>query len=260
MHDPTNPLPELPLSQRETVDLAVEPEPKRNQWLWLIDRNPLFLISGVCMLGGCYLVSGAIHAYDPAEVGEGTLLIMLVALLAILNVYEFAVIWLGLALSRSKTLVRDTRHLLGLALLLLVDAAFVYNETSIFKPEIGGLIAAAAAVLALIKAGWITRSLGIRPTRQRGGGGLDQSFCDVCRARHRSAAGQRWLPQSATGDDGVVWPGRGRRGVCHPVAVGHAKRKCRARSHPAPAIGRRWPDRVAIDLRDRPCLRIAMGL
>lgn len=165
MHDPTNPLPELPLSQRETVDLAVEPEPKRNQWLWLIDRNPLFLISGVCMLGGCYLVSGAIHVYDPAEVGEGTLFIMLIALLAVLNVYEFAVIWLGLALSRSKTLVRDTRHLLGLALLLLVDAAFVYNETSIFKPEIGGLIAAAAAVLALIKAGWITRSLGIRPTR-----------------------------------------------------------------------------------------------
>lgn len=165
MHDPNQPLPELPLSQRETIDLVVEPEPKLNRWHWLIDRNPLFLLSGVCMLGGCFLVSGAIHAYDPAEVGEGTLLIMLVALLAVLNVYEFAVIWLGLALSRSKTLVRDTRHLLGLALLLVVDASFVYNETSIFKPEIGGLIAGAAALLALFKAGWIARSLGIVPTR-----------------------------------------------------------------------------------------------
>lgn len=163
MHDPTNPLPEVPLSQRETIDLTVGPEP--NRWSWLIDRNPLFLLSGVCMLGGCFLVSGAIHAYDPAEVGEGAVLLMLVALLAVLNAYEFAVIWLGLALSRSQSLVRDTRHLLGLALLLIVDAAFVYNETSIFKPEIGALIAAVATGLALIKSWWIVRSLGIRPTR-----------------------------------------------------------------------------------------------
>lgn len=165
MHDPTNPPPEVPLSERKTVDLDVPPPPGPSRWSWVIDRNPLFLISGVCMLGGCFLVSGVIHGYDPAEVGEGPVLLMLVALLAVLNVYEFAVIWLGLVLSKSQTLVRDTRHLLGLALLLIVDASFVYNETSIFKPEIGALIAAVAAGLALVKAWWITRSLGIRPTR-----------------------------------------------------------------------------------------------
>ena len=165
MHDPTQSLPELPLSQRETVDLDAPPEPgKPGRWHWLIDRNPLFLISGVFMLGGCYLVSSAIHVYDPAEVGEDLILLMLVALLAVLNVYELAVIWLGLTLSKSKTLVRDTRHLLGLALLLLVDAAFVYNETSILSPWAGGALAGAAALLAVGKAWWITRSLSIRPT------------------------------------------------------------------------------------------------
>lgn len=168
MHDPTNPLPEVPLSQRETIDMDAEPA-KPDRLRWLIDRNPLFLISGVCMLGGCFMVSGAIHAFDPANVGEDVVLIMLVALLAVLNVYEFAVIWLGLTLSRTQTLVRDTRHLLGLALLLIVDAAFVYNETSIFKPEIGGVIALVAAILALVKAGWIVKSLGIRPTRSAAG-------------------------------------------------------------------------------------------
>lgn len=152
------------MSQRETIDLAVEPDPDRGRWRWVIDRNPLFLMSGVFMLGGCFLVSGAIHAYDPVEVGEDAVLKMLVALLVVLNVYEFAVIWLGLTLSRSQKLVRDTRHLLGLALLLLVDAAFVYNETSILRPEIGAIIAAAAATLAVVKAWWIVRSLGIRPT------------------------------------------------------------------------------------------------
>ena len=57
------------MSQRETIDLAVDDvDLKPSRWRWIIDRNPLFLISGVCMLGGCFLVSGAIHAYDPAEV------------------------------------------------------------------------------------------------------------------------------------------------------------------------------------------------
>lgn len=169
MHDPTQPrklpLPEAPLSQRETIDLDATETPRPNRWHWLIDRNPLFLISGVLMLGGCYLVSSAIHAFDPAVVEERTLLLMLAALIVVLNVYEFAVIGLGLALSRTESLARDSRHLLGLALLLLVDASFVYNETSIFKPGAGGLIAAIAAGLALVKGCWIVRRLGVRLTR-----------------------------------------------------------------------------------------------
>ena len=163
MHDPNAPLPEAPLSEQVTIDLGVEPN--RDRWRWLIDRNPLFLISGVCMLIGCFLVSGAIHVYDPAEVGKRTVLLLLIALLVVLNVYELAVIWLGLKLARTQSLVRDARHLLGLALLLVVDAAFVYTETSIFAPWIGAAIAGSATLLACGKAWWIVRSLGIAPTR-----------------------------------------------------------------------------------------------
>lgn len=94
---------------------------------------------------------------------------MLIALLVTLNIYELAVIGLGIALSRSVTMVRDTRHLFALAMLLLVDTSFVYNETSIFKPEVGGVIAAVAVLLALMKGWWIVRSLGIRLTRSAAG-------------------------------------------------------------------------------------------
>jgi hypothetical protein len=165
MRDSNDPVPEVPVSQRETIDLDAPAKPSGNRWSWLIDRNPLFLISGVCMLAGCFLVSGVIHGYDPAEVGEGPLLLMLIALLAVLNVYEVTVIWLGLRLSRSRTLVRDTRHLLALALLLVVDASFVYNETSIFEPKVGAVIAGLAALLAIGKVWWIVRGLRIVPSR-----------------------------------------------------------------------------------------------
>jgi hypothetical protein len=154
----TTPDPQVPLSQRPTVDLY-DDELSEPWWRWIIDRNPMFLISGVFMLAGCFLVSQHIHAVDPAEVGETNIAFMLVGLLVVLNVYEFAVIGLGLALAKTRTLVRDARHLLGLALLLLIDAAFVYTESGIASPGVGVAIAAVATALAVVKVGLVLRSL-----------------------------------------------------------------------------------------------------
>lgn len=155
---------DTPLSQQDTIDL--DPEPTRPWWWWIVDRNPMFLVSGVCMLAGCFLVSRHIHELGPKQVGgEGVVVWLLIALLAVLNVYEFAVIGLGLVLSKTKTLVRDTRHLLGLALLLVVDAGFVYTEIGIAQPGVGAAIAAVATVLAYGKAWLVLRSLGLWPTR-----------------------------------------------------------------------------------------------
>ncbi|MFN3166822.1 MAG: hypothetical protein ACE37H_07140 [Phycisphaeraceae bacterium] len=156
----TTPDPQAPLSQRPTVDLH-DDGPRDPWWRWIIDRNPMFLVSGVFMLAGCFLVSRHIHAVDPAEVGESKLVFMLVGLLVVLNVYEFAVIGLGLALAKTRTLVRDARHLLGLALLLLIDAAFVYTESGIASPGVGVAIAAVATLLGVGKVGLVLRSLRI---------------------------------------------------------------------------------------------------
>lgn len=155
------------IAERETIDIATEelkPAMKVPRWRWLIDRDPLFLLSGVCMLAGCFLISRYIHELDPSEIGHNAAVKLLIMLIVVLNVYEFAVIGLGLGLAKSKTLVRDSRHLLGLALVLLVDFAFVYNETSTVDPRIGLAIAGAAGVLACGKAWWIARSLAILPT------------------------------------------------------------------------------------------------
>ena len=158
MHDPA-PESQAPTSEQATVDLPRQPADP--WWRWIIDRNPMFLISGVLMLVGCFLVSQHVHALDPADAGASHILKLIVGLLVVLNVYEFAVIGLGLALAKSRTLVRDARHLLGLAILLLVDAGFVYTESGITSPGVGITIAILAALLALVKVGLVLRSLRI---------------------------------------------------------------------------------------------------
>lgn len=146
----------LPMSERPTVDISVETRPSWRQWL--IDRNPCFLLSGVCMLLGCFLISREIHQADPGSAG---FVLMLVGLIVVMNIYEAAVIGMGLWLSRSQALVRDSRHLLGLALLLLIDAAFVYQETATADPWLGGTIAGLAGVLGIIKLLIIMRGVGV---------------------------------------------------------------------------------------------------
>lgn len=127
-------------------------------WRWVVDRNPLFLMSGVCMFAGCFAISRAIHA-DP---DNPKALAMLLGLLAVLNLYELMVIALGLVLSRSRALVRDARHLLGLALLLMIDVGFVYHESATASLLAGVVIGAVATALGLVKAVAITRGVGVR--------------------------------------------------------------------------------------------------
>lgn len=127
-------------------------------WHLLIDRNPLFLLSGISMFAGCYAASRAIRA-DPENPDA---LPLLLGLLGVLNLYELMVIGLGLLLSRSATLVRDTRHLLGLAVLLMVDVGFIYHESAVASLPVGVMIGGAATVLGLGKAVLITRGLGVR--------------------------------------------------------------------------------------------------
>ena len=163
MPDPTDTPIQVPLSQQPTVDLPPEPSPPC--WRWVIDRNPpMFLISGVFMLAGCFLVSRHIHAIDPDAVSKGLVVRLLIGLLLVLNLYELLVIVLGLVLAKTRTLVRDTRHLLGLAMLLLADAAFVYTETAMLDLHAGIAIVSVATLLAWFKAGLIARSLRLNPS------------------------------------------------------------------------------------------------
>ncbi len=118
---------------------------RRPTWrAWINDHNPFHLLSGLCMLAGCFLIAYATHQ-------DREPLIKLTALLVVLNVYEALVITLGLYLWRKKGMMRDAGYLLVLEVLLIVDLAFLYQECVTHSLPVGAVLASVATPLAVIK-------------------------------------------------------------------------------------------------------------
>lgn len=117
----------------------------RRSWLLLIiDHNPFYLLSGACMLVGCYLLN--LSLYDKAGNVRN-----LILLLGMVNVYELLLVILGLVLIRRARFVNDGRILLGLEALFLVDVTFTNGVISTVNANWGLLVGAAILLLAAIK-------------------------------------------------------------------------------------------------------------
>ncbi len=143
------------MNQPDTIDLT---EPKRTFPQWIADHNPFFLISGVLMLAGCYMITHSVHD-DPDVVWP------IVGLVAVFNVYEFMVIGLATYLGRRRVYYRDAGFLLFLEVLLLSDVGHSYNELILKSVPIGLVVSAVALGLAAVKVHLISRGLGLRITK-----------------------------------------------------------------------------------------------
>lgn len=122
---------------------------------WLVDHNPCYLVSGVCLLLGCFLINAAVHD-RPDEI------LPVLLLIGVVNLYEVAIIWLGLMLYRVRRLRRDAVFLLVLEAVLLVDAALLYNELFIMSGPIGAVVCALAVLAAVGKIVWVLHGLRAR--------------------------------------------------------------------------------------------------
>jgi hypothetical protein len=127
-----------------TVRLPPQSGSPRNFSRFIIDHNPFFLLSGVSMLLGCFLINAAAHEQQDA-------INLIVGLLGVFNVYELLVIALGLFLIRSRGMVRDGAYLLLLEVLLLSDLTFLYTEVFTANAYIGTVAAAIGFTLAIVK-------------------------------------------------------------------------------------------------------------
>lgn len=138
---------------------STQPPPSQPDWRkfsrFIVDHNPFFLLSGVSMLLGCYLINAAAHEQkDRVD--------LIVGLLGVFNVYELLVIGLGLFLARGRGLVRDGAYLLLLEVLLLSDLTFLYTEVFTASEVIGIVVASTGFVLAIGKLMVIFHVMNIR--------------------------------------------------------------------------------------------------
>ena len=118
----------------------------------LAEGSPLYRLSALSMLAGCYTLSHAL-ALQPGQTGK------LLVLLAALGAYEALFVGLGLFLIVRRRLERDGRMLLLLEVLFLVDATLLGGESFSADFRTGVAISVALLLLALVKVIVIVRVL-----------------------------------------------------------------------------------------------------
>lgn len=106
------------------------------------------------MFSGCYLLMRAL-ALQPGETGK------LIALIAVLNVYEALLIGLALFLIVRRGLARDGRLLLWLEAAFLVDVTLLGSELNVTDIRWGAPVSAVLLVLAVFKIRTVARVLGV---------------------------------------------------------------------------------------------------
>ena len=121
---------------------------------FLFRTNPFYLLSAVCMLGGCLALTNSLSW---TSIGMGRLL----ALIATLNLYEVLLLVLGLYLLARRGIVRDGLMLLFLEALFLVDAAFLNGEVFAIDAYVGLIANSIILVLALLKLWLVFYALGM---------------------------------------------------------------------------------------------------
>lgn len=134
-------------------------EPQANQtngtipargWVrrFIVDYNPFFLLSAICMLGGCLALTNSL-SWSPVRLER------ILLLTAAINIYELLLVALGLFLFTHRSARRDGSILLILEAFFLVDVAFLNAELFAIAPWIGLAVNVAVLSLAAIKLGVI---------------------------------------------------------------------------------------------------------
>lgn len=113
---------------------------------WIVDYNPCFLLSAVCMLLGCRLLNDAVNARTGDVRGA-------LSLIATINLYEFCLLGVAYLIRRSIGMRRDVGLLLVTLAIFMCDITFVTGDLSVARPGLGAAVAIGLTVLAVIKAG-----------------------------------------------------------------------------------------------------------
>jgi hypothetical protein len=110
----------------------------------VVDHNPFYVLSALCMLGGCLTLTNTL-TFSPINLGK------LLALVVTLNAYELLLVALGLFLIARRGVRRDGMFLLLIEAMFLVDMAFLNAEVYSVSPGVGLAVNVAVYALAVVK-------------------------------------------------------------------------------------------------------------
>jgi len=120
----------------------------------VLDHNPFYLLSALCMLAGCVALTNSL-SYIPLRLPR------LLLLIATLNLYEIMLVGLAIFLIARRNLLRDGKMLLSIEAVFLVDAAFLNAEIFAADVKVGLLANAALLLLAAGKLAAVFWALGL---------------------------------------------------------------------------------------------------
>ncbi|MEM8874959.1 MAG: hypothetical protein AAGD32_11975 [Planctomycetota bacterium] len=146
------------MADEPTTQTVVDPVPtfrtmrKRSPWHWIIEYNPCYLLSAVCMLTGTLLLTNTLD-WSPTPLSR------LLPMLGLLQVYELCCVVLGVALYRRIGPRRDAVELIALVMLFSADVSFLMSEFATDHFAIGTAVSLTLFVLAVVKLAIIARGL-----------------------------------------------------------------------------------------------------
>lgn len=131
-----------------------ESAPRSRLVRFLADHNPFYLLSAMCMLGGCLALTNSL-SFSPIRAGR------VLGLIGTLAAYEGILLCLGLYLLVRRRLARDGLMLLVLVALFLSDAAFLNVEIFAIDLHAGVVVNVGLFALAAVKLYVVFRALGL---------------------------------------------------------------------------------------------------
>lgn len=132
----------LPEGQTPVAVREIRPRP----WIvrMVVENNPFYLLSAACMLASCLALTNSL-SWIPIATRR------LMTLIVTLNVYEAALLGIGLFLITRRRLRRDGKMLLVLQAFFLVDFTFLNAEIATADLRLGAWVNAILFVLAVVK-------------------------------------------------------------------------------------------------------------
>lgn len=121
---------------------------------FIVDHNPFYIISALCLMLGFYILSTVIGNDSQKFWGAA-------ALMGIQNLYEFILIFTGIFLLKNSRAIGDGKTLLFIEAFFLVDATLLSTRIFTFNPHIGLYLHAAIFILAAVKIALMAKALKI---------------------------------------------------------------------------------------------------